>query len=156
MRHIPLFILPILFVSGCFGPYIGSVGSTHQHATFKVYLDGNEMNLLSPKYMVKSQHVHIEGGDTDTIHKHATGVTLGYFFNTLNMKFDKDCFVSDDKISYCNNGDKKLKFYVNSVQNEEFGDHEIKEGEKYLISYGDNSEEEIQKQLNSIKNLDGK
>jgi len=152
MKHIPLFIFPILFVSGCFGPYIGSVGSTHQHATFKVYLDGNGLNLLNPKYMVKSQHVHMEGEDADTIHKHATGVTLGYFFKTLGMKLDNSCFTTDDGNNYCNNGDKTLKFYVNGVRSNDYDQHEIFNNEKYLISYGNENDSEIQKQIDSVSN----
>ena len=145
-------ILPLLFFIGACSS-IGAVGSTHEHSTFKVYLSDSMLDFKQAKYMVRSQHVHIEGGDGDTIHKHATGITLGYFFNTLGYKFDNNCFVTDNTESYCNDGDKTLKFYVNGIINTEYNNHIIKDGDKYLISYGNDSEIDIQKQIASIKEI---
>ena len=141
----------LFIIAACTSP-MGSVGSTHEHATFKVFLDGKEFNFSERKYMVRDEYVHVEGGDGETIHKHATGVNLGFFFNTMGLKFDEQCFKTDSG-DFCSNNEKKLKFYVNGVKNEEYGSHEIRDGEKYLITYGNENNAEIQEQLEAVKIL---
>ena len=64
------------------------------------------------------------------------------------MKFTNECFELESGKKYCNEGDKTLKFYVNSEPNELYGDYLMGAGDKILISYG--SEEDIQEQLDSI------
>ena len=144
-----ILLLSLLFIASC-AQAIGPVGSTHQHAIFKVFIEGNQINFSQDKYMVRSQYVHIESGDGETIHKHATGITIGYFFKTINFDFDKKCFKTDSGENLCNDNENTLKFYINGIKSEEYGNHEIKDGEKYLITYGNESEEEIQKQLESF------
>ena len=129
---------------------IGPLGSAHEHADFRVFINGKELNFAHPEYMVRDKYVHIEDMIGTKIHKHAIGITFGYFFKTLGFEFNKDCFILDNKEEYCNNDEKRLKFYVNSKMNYEYGNYEIREGDKYLVSYGDESEEEIQEQLESI------
>ena len=139
----------LLFIASC-ASSIGPVGSTHQHAVFKVFIEEKQINFSENKYMVRSQYVHIEGGDGETIHKHATGVTIGYFLKTLNFDFDKNCIKTDSGENLCNDNGNTLKFYINGIKSREYDGHEIKDGEKYLITYGNESEEEIQKQLESF------
>ena len=154
-----LIIIVLLIITGIFyliknSENIGVtgfvVGSTHDHANFMVFINGEEINFALPQYIVKAKEVHIEDMNGNVIHKHATGITLGYFFKTLGFKFDENCFVFDNKKEYCNEGDKTLKFYVNNERNYEYDKYEIKDLDKYLISYGNDSEEEIKKQLSSI------
>lgn len=153
MNKLLIILLIITFyLVGCSSSKISRLGSTHEHADFKVYINGEMLNLSQEKYMVRSKYVHIEDMDGNVIHKHATGITLGYFFDTLGMKFNSSCFVLDTGVSYCNQSDKTLKFYVNEERNFEFGEYVIRTPDKYLISYGNDSEEEIQEQLDSITN----
>ncbi len=132
---------------------IGAVGSDHSHANFMVFINGEQINFALPQYMVKVQEVHIENMNGVTIHKHAIGVTLGYFFKTLGFKFNEECFVTDKKEKFCSEGDKKLNFYVNGNKNLVYGDYEIVDGDKYLISYG-SSNENIQEQLDELNEIE--
>lgn len=129
---------------------LGSLGSAHDHAEFKVYLNNEMIDFSLAKYMVTDRFVHVENFNGVEIHKHATGVTMGYFFKTLGFKFDSECLTTDTNTKFCNQEEKTLKFYVNGVRNQNYGDYEITEGEKYLISYGSDSEEIIQEQINSV------
>ena len=54
---------------------------------------------------------------------------------------------------YCNDGDKTLKVYVNGEPNEEYDTYLMGDLDKILISYGSETEEEIQEQLDSITDL---
>ena len=101
-----LIIIVLLIITGIFyliknSENIGVtgfvVGSAHDHANFMVFINGEEINFALPQYIVKAKEVHIEDMNGNVIHKHATGITLGYFFKTLGFKFDENCFVFDNK-----------------------------------------------------------
>ncbi|MBI4009728.1 MAG: MoaD/ThiS family protein [Candidatus Aenigmarchaeota archaeon] len=131
---------------------IGAPGSTHIHQDFKVYVSGNAIDFSLGKYQKPhlNAHVHLEGGDGDLIHVHATGVTMEFFLKSLGIKFEKDCLTMDTGDKYCNEGDKALKFYVNSKPSSEWEKYVLKDGDKILVSYGNESEDQITQQLSSV------
>ena len=99
-----LLILVLILISGCTkqkteirplvqlnDPSIGLVGSIHEHAVILIFLDGNLLDLSKPEYMLRSEPVHVENLDGAIIHKHATGITVGHFLQTLGISFDKNC-----------------------------------------------------------------
>ena len=136
---------------------IGPIGGTHIHADFAVFLDGKQITPFGPQYFVRARHVHVESGPGEgtIIHMHATGVSLGNFFNTLSMKFDKDCFVTDSKVSYCNSADKTLKMFVkhavgNWTQNSDYDKYVFTDLDKILITYGNETPDQLQLQMNAV------
>ena len=138
------------FLSG-----IGVLGSAHLHADVKVYINGQAIDFSQKKYQLTTSFIHFEEGVGDVIHTHATGLTLGHLFKSLGRDFNDNCIVLDSQ-SNCNSDDKTLKFYVNGAKSNEFDNRVIKDLDKYLISYGNDSEAEIQKQLSSVTNLAAK
>ncbi len=144
-----ILIIILIIYSIISSPKIGSVGSAHEHANFMVFINGEEINFAFPQYMVKTREVHIENMNGVTIHTHATRITIGYFFSTLGFKFDDKCFITNKKEKFCNEEGKTLKFYVNGVKNYEYGNYEIRNNERYLISYGD-VDEDISEQFNVL------
>lgn len=131
---------------------LGTPGSTHIHMDWKMYINGKPIDFSVSKYQKPhiNQHVHMEGGNGDVIHVHATGVTMGFFLNSIVLKLDKDCLLMDTGESYCNSGDKTLKFYVNGKPNSELDKYILKNLDKILVSYGNDSEDVIKQQLASI------
>lgn len=121
----------------------GALGSDHSHAGLLVSIFGDEFDFSAPAYQIKSSWIHFEGRDGSTIHKHATGVTLGYLFDTLSLDLDDQCFVFQDGRSFCTNEDYKLVFYINGEQVPDIRDYEIQEDDKILIAYGAETPEEI-------------
>lgn len=137
-------------------PGVGKLGSEHVHAEFKVYIETHQINFnfdAHPEYKKASEYIFLENND-HIIHRFATGATLGMFFESLGMKFTSSCFILDKPLlnntEYCNNGDHTLKFYVNEEPNYEYGKYVIMEGDRILISYGNQSEKAIKGQLNSV------
>lgn len=126
--------------------------SDHAHATLLVKIFGDEFDFSTPAYQIKSSWIHFEGGDGSTIHKHATGVTLGYLFETLSLGLDDQCFEFQDGRSFCTNEDYELVFYINGQQVPDIRDHEIMEGDRILISYGAETPEELEGQLLQLEN----
>lgn len=131
---------------------IGPLRSAHLHADVKVYINGHTIDFSQRKYQLASRFIHFEEGIGDVVHIHATGLTIGHLFKSLGIDFNDNCIVVEGK-NYCNENDKKLKFYANGKPNNEFDNYVIKNLDKYLISYGSGDGAEMQKQLNSVTDL---
>lgn len=125
----------------------------HEHADFAVYLDGKKFDFTPAKYQSSKENpldpdAHLHDGNGDVTHKHREGITLGYFFKTIGMKFDNQCFATDDGRQYCNSADKKLTMYVNGKENPALGSYEFTDLDRILITYGRNTD--ITTQIDSI------
>lgn len=130
----------------------GALGSEHSHAAILVKVFGDTFDFSAPAYQIKSSWIHFEGRDGSTIHKHATGVTLGFLFETLGLGLDDQCYVFQDGRSFCTNEDYSLKFYINGEKVSDIRDYEIEEDDRILISYGGETPEEIEAQLLELQN----
>jgi len=129
----------------------GKLGSEHSHAALLVKIFGDTFDFSAPAYQIKSSWIHFEGRDGTTIHKHATGVTLGYLFESLKIGLDDKCFTFPDGRNFCTNEDYSLVFYINDKQVSDIRDYEPQEGDRILISYGA-TPEELQSQLSEVDN----
>lgn len=129
---------------------LGLLNTAHDHADFKVYLDGQVVNFSQPQYQLRHANAHVEAGDGDVLHMHAAHVTMGAFLETLGMRFNSTCFVLDTGQSFCNGDGKTLKFYVNGQPNAQFDGYVLRHLDRILVSYGDETETELQQQLDSI------
>ena len=134
---------------------MGPLGSTHLHADVKVYINSKAIDFSQRKYQLTTSFIHFEEGIGNLIHIHATGLTVGHLLKSVGIDFNNDCIIIESQ-SYCNENEKKLKFYVNGQLNNEFDNRVIKDLDKYLISYGNENESEIQKQVSSVTNLSPK
>jgi hypothetical protein len=129
----------------------GALGSEHSHAGILVKIFGDAFDFSAPAYQIKSAWIHFEGNDGTTIHKHATGVTLGYLFDTLALGLDEQCFEFQDGRSFCTNEDYSLRFFINEEEVSDVRDYEIAEDDRVLISYGAETPEEIESQQLELK-----
>ncbi len=144
---------------------IGVLGSQHIHADWKIYINNKEldedilerlaMDMSKMDNQITSSFIHLDKGaplperTKDVLHMHASGVPLWVFFESVGMKFDKECLVLDEGEKYCNDSKNSLKFFVNGVENIEFQDYVFNDLDKILISYGLKSED-VKEQINSI------
>ena len=135
-------------------PNAGALGSEHSHAAILVKIFGDEFDFSTPAYQTKSPWIHFEGRDGSTIHKHATGVTLGYLFDSLGLGLDDKCYAFLDGREFCTNDEYSLKFYINGDKVDDIREYEITEDDKILVSYGGETEEEIDTQLFQLENQD--
>lgn len=132
----------------------GALGSEHSHTAILVKIFGDTFDFSAPSYQIKDRWIHFEGRDGSTVHKHATGVTLGHLFDTLSLGLDDQCFVFQDGRSFCTNDDYSLNFFVNGEQISDIRDLETNEGDRVLITYGGETPEEIESQLLELDNQD--
>ncbi len=132
-------------------PRIGAIGSTHTHHDIKMYIAGRQINFAQPGYQLQAQHVHFEGGDGDVVHVHATGVTLGMFLETLAIKLSENCLEAEGQ-RYCNEGGRTVKVFLNNEPLEEPAAYVLRNLDRVLISYGSETQEQLQAQLDSVTN----
>ncbi len=131
------------------------LGDLHYHADFKVYLNGIAYDFAQEKYMSEeegalSPFTHLHDMNGEIIHKHMSGITLGDFFESIGMSLTETCFTVDDGTAYCDDETKTLQFYVNGELNTKFDQYELQDLDRILISYGDETEAELQIQLSSV------
>ncbi|VVB58432.1 Uncharacterised protein [Candidatus Anstonella stagnisolia] len=160
-------IFPALFLlalaAGCVQQQnFGAFGSTHEHADFKMYVNGQALDFSQAKYQEplgpngtdtnctnESTLAHLHGGDGDVVHKHATGVTWGYFFSTIGINLTDNCIVLDNGTAFCNSENGKWRYFVNGRETGAVRDTEIKNLDRVLITYGAN-DAQISGQLASV------
>lgn len=136
---------------------IGALGSTNIQADFAVYLDSQNITPLDQKYFARNKFVNLENGTGEgyVIHMHATNVPLGFFFRSLGMSYDNNCFNLDNGKEFCNAGDKSLRMFVKHAggdwaQNKQYHTYVFQNLDKILITYGNDTDEQIKQQENSV------
>jgi hypothetical protein len=118
-------------------PAYGVLGSAHVHAAFAVKLNGTKLDFSDNKYQVKSRFMHVENGDGNTLHRHATGVPVAEFFKSIKMNVTDSCFTNDNGTKFCSNGKENLEFYVNGNKTKSIADYVFNDDDRILIEYGD-------------------
>ena len=125
----------------------GKLGDEHIHASLLVSIFGDKFDFSTPNYQVKTPWIHFENQDGDTIHRHSTGVELEFLFNSMSVGVDENCFVFPDGRQFCNNEDYSLKFYINQQLVKDIRQYVIQEDDRILITYGNEDQLAIDKQL---------
>lgn len=122
-------------------------GSAHEHASLSIMIHGKLFDLTQEKYQLTSPYIHLENNNGYVVHRHSQGVSLGYLFETLDIGLSENCLVFSDRMKYCTNDKYSLKFLINQRHVEDIKDYLIFEGDIILISYGNETQEEINQQF---------
>lgn len=127
----------------------------HEHADFKVYIEGKPIDFTQSKYQSTPENdlnpdVHLHDGVGTVVHKHRSGITLGDFFKSLKMELTKGCLRLDTGEAYCSGPANTLKIWVNGQPSEKFDTFEWKDGDRILISYGSETTTALQAQMDSV------
>jgi len=128
----------------------GTLGDEHEHASILVRIFGDKFDFSLPAYQIKNSWTHFEAQDGTTIHRHSTAVTLGHLFETIGIGLTEDCYNFPDGRTFCTNDDYSLKYYINHEQVSVINDYVIKEGDRILISYGNEDQTQIDSQLSEL------
>ena len=125
----------------------GKLGDEHVHASMLVKIFGDKFDFSTPNYQVTTPWIHFENSDGDTVHRHSTGVELEFMFNSMKIRLDENCFVFPDGRQFCTNEDYELKFFVNEKIVEDIASYVIQDNDRILITYGNEDQLAIDKQL---------
>ena len=145
-------VVGILMVSSAFAvpdvpPDAGKLADEHEHASLLVKIFGDKFDFSVPSYQIKSSWIHFEESDGTTIHRHASGVALGYLFDTINIGINNECYMFPDGRNFCTNEDYSLKYYINHKLVKDINDYIFEDGDRILITYGSETPEQIEVQL---------
>jgi len=133
------------------GQKFGALGSEHVHAAFAVKINGVKLDFSQEKYQVQSKYIHVENNDGNTLHRHATGVPVGEFFNSVGMNVTDSCFTPENGTNYCSNGNSNLEFYINGNKTDSVANYVIKEDDRILIVYGNKNKMETEQDLDALR-----
>ena len=128
-------------------PGAGKLVGEHEHASLLVRIFGDKFDFSVPSYQIKSSWIHFEESDGTTIHRHASGVTVGYLFDSLNIGMNDECYGFPDGRNFCTNEDYSLKYYINHQNVKDITDYVFEDGDRILITYGSETHEQIEEQL---------
>ena len=129
----------------------GALGDEHVHASILTKIHGDNFDYSLPAYQIKSSWIHFEAQDGSTIHRHASGVTLEFLFNSVGIRLDENCFVFPDDRQFCTNEEFTLRYYIDGIQAESVNDLVFEDESRILISYGDNDLNRVDKELAELE-----
>lgn len=124
---------------------IGAAGSAHYHADFSVVVNGEEIDFSQSKYQVVSQKAHVEGGDGDVVHAHASGAHFRFFLRTVGFDYNST-FLQTPGERYAESDGNEVRMFVNTAEDWreiEPDDFKFETGDRILLTYGNYTEEEI-------------
>ena len=131
-------------------PGAGILGDEHEHASVLVRIFGDKFDFAATTYQIKSSWIHFEESDGNTVHRHSSGVTLNYLFESLGIGIDEDCYIFGDGRQFCTNEDYSLKYFINGDSVNSINDYVVQNDDRILISYGGETEVQINQQLNEL------
>lgn len=134
------------------------LGSAHNHADMKVFVNGQQLNFAKSEYYMKSRLLHVDNNQNledagSVLHMHAKDVPTWWFFESLSMKLGKDSLTLADGQVFKNENGNTLKFYLNGKRVDELGNYVFQPLDKLLISFGPENDEGIQSQIDSVPNF---
>lgn len=121
-------------------------------ASFAIFTNGTFRVFTAAMYHNLSPDAYIEASNPNIIKISKAGITWGDFFSTLPFKLTNDCLITGTKETFCSNKDEVLKFYLNGERKVQILDEVIEDGDELLITYGNESDEAIELQIQSISN----
>lgn len=119
-------------------------------AGFAIFTNGTFRVFTAAMYHNRSSDVYIQADNPNVVHIKKSGATWNDFFKTLPFKLTKECLTTGTKETFCTNKNATLQFYLNGKQDQNVLDKQISAGDQLLVSYGNESKEQIKRQLQQI------
>lgn len=142
----------------------------HYHANFAVYIDGKREEFKNPIYytdtacsleteMTPQERAHMHDNVNDVVHVEDYAVTWGQFFDNLGWYVGPNFIAKSDGTIYQSNDTAKLNVLINGEDYTGLGaltNRVIGDKDKVLISYGNESQKDLNSQYKTIASTAGK
>lgn len=119
-------------------------------AAFAIFTNGTFRIFTASMYHNLSPDVYIESPNPNIVQVKKADITWNDFFKTLPMSLSRDCLTTGTGQTFCTEGTQTLKFYLNGQLDADALDKKISAGDQLLVSYGDEGDLEIERQLQQI------
>jgi len=123
---------------------------TNIKASFVIFTNGTFRIFTASMYHNLSPDIYIEASNPNIVHVKKAGATWNDFFSTLPFKLTSECLTTGTKETFCTGNRGTLKFYINGEQNNNVLSQEINEGDKLLVTFGNESDEVVRGQFDKI------
>lgn len=121
-------------------------------AKFAIYSNGFYRAFSLPMYHNLSKKAYITSPNTHVVRVDKPGITWDQFFKTLPFELSYECLVAGTGEQFCNDGTNSLKFYINGKRSTDILSKKIQKNDELLVSYGQETKEQIQQQIQSVSN----
>lgn len=127
---------------------------THYHANFALFANGERIDLSADEFMedvatcaagetvLPRARVHLHNNNPDVAHVHHEGATWGHLLMNLGFGLGDEYVVTDDGELYVDGEGRTMKFILNGRPQFSVRNELIQSGDRLLISYGLESEQE--------------
>lgn len=129
---------------------------THYHANFAIFVEGERLDLSADRYMeelagcradaesiLPTERVHLHDNNPEVAHVHHDGATWGHLLANLGFGLGDHYLITDDGTLHLEENGGTLKFVLNGRPLPSVHNQLIRSGDRLLISYGHEGEEEI-------------
>lgn len=134
---LPAIMVMDTYDRGPTGAAVGPFGSAHKHLSLFFLVQGEEKVMTEP-YIERARKVHFHAAD-GILHVEATGVTLGYALDALNISLTSECVrFGPDNASYCAGDDTTIRVMVNGevMDVQDALDRVLAQGDTLVIYHG--------------------
>lgn len=119
----------------------------HEHSDFLMVINGTAINLTADEYQSVAGNVlhkdsHLHDNNDDVLHRHAGGITIAKFLNSLGYTLTDTCLGTDAGEEYCTGQSNSLQLFVNEIAVESITTYIPQEEDKILLFYGNNDPSE--------------
>jgi len=139
--------------------------SVHYHANFAVYVNGEREPFEGMRYYEETaatsctlekvesplERAHMHGNVNDVVHVEDHLVTWGSFFQNIEWGVGDTYLKTSDKIFEAD-VQNKMTFMLNGKKVDSIANLVISSEDKLLVSYGNGSSDQLQKQYDSVQN----
>ena len=141
----------------------------HYHANFAVYINGQREEFRALNYYEEEaatacgvseaaetettpmSRVHMHGNVSDVVHVEDNRVTWGNFFTVLGWNVGPTYLAMRDNL-YANSDAGRVTYILNGKEVTDIANVTIKDQDKLLVNYGDQSMIQINQEYSQIKN----
>src|SRR5665213_592537 len=141
------------------------VDAVHYHANFALYINGQHEEFNGTQYytevemctastaMVPEERAHMHDNVNNVVHVEDHAVTWDQFFANLRWYIGPTFISTPGGVIYAENGNNKLNVIINGQDYTDLGgvsNRVIKDQDKLLVSYGDETQATLMQQYNAI------
>lgn len=125
---------------------------TADRAAIAIFINGKKISLTSREFVNRSKDVYFISTIPDIIIIDNLDSTWDTLFKTLPISLNKQCLIIQSGVTYCNGASGTLKFYVNGEKQDNFLSAKILDGDRALVSFGQENQEQINLQMQMVAN----
>ncbi len=125
--------------------------SVDYSAGFAIFTNGTFRVFTASMYHNLSQDVYIEANNPNVVKVKKTETTWDDFFQTLPFKLTPQCLTTGTNETFCTGSKGTLQFYINGEKSSNVLSQEIRQGDKLLVTFGNESAAQIKQQIDKIQ-----